>query len=107
MPLDRLSETSTRNFRTLKPIYVSRFYEQRATQNALNEKLLNGAFTQNQKLKKNFKQLYSRLNQGSSKSDSVYTIPGESEKRGAFDRLWRHIEPLDYRKENFSMQPRI
>ena len=34
-------------------------------------------------------------------------IPGESEKTWAFDGLWHRIEPLDYRKPNFSVQPRV
>ena len=34
-------------------------------------------------------------------------IPGESEKSGAFNGLWRRIEPLDYRQLTFSMQPRF
>ena len=34
-------------------------------------------------------------------------IPGEPEKRGAFDGLWCRIEPLYYHKLNFSVQPRV
>ena len=33
--------------------------------------------------------------------------PVSQKKRGAFVGLWRHIEPLDHRQLNFSMQPTV